>query len=85
MIYELSQPKVGSINYRIYLSLFYLGCKVTPYYFPSWALFNESGFESEISIILQGRDYIGLHKAGKGYRNQEAFWKLVSFLFRGNG
>lgn len=32
---------------------------------PSWASFNESGFESEIFIILQGRDYIVFQKRGE--------------------
>lgn len=41
----------------------------------------KTGFESEIFIILQGRDYIVLLKGGrKGYGNQVASWKLVSLV-----
>lgn len=55
---------------------------------PSWASFNESGFESEIFIPLQGEITSCFReegrRRGKGEGNQAASWKWVSFLLMGN-
>lgn len=79
MIYELSQQKVESKIIEYIFHCFIWAVKRHLIISPSWASFNESGFESEIFIILQGRDYIVLLKGGrKGYGNEVASWKLVS-------
>lgn len=86
MIYELSQRKVESKIIEYIFHCFIWAVKRHLIISPSWASFNESGFESEIFIILQGRDYIVLLKGGrKGYGNQVASWKLVSLLLMRNG
>ena len=79
MIYELSQQKVESKIIEYIFHCFIWAVKRHLIISPSWASFNESGFESEIFIILQGRDYIVLLKGGrKGDGNEVASWKLVS-------